>query len=65
MVGEGTVLKGRWKLTRKIGQVLIGCDLNNQDPVAVKLERWDNKKAVLKMEAIVEGPFVLLIDIDR
>mmetsp|Transcript_28666 Transcript_28666/g.64960 ORF Transcript_28666/g.64960 Transcript_28666/m.64960 type:complete len:561 (-) Transcript_28666:245-1927(-) len=58
MVGEGTVLKGRWKLTRKIGQgafgeIYSGCDLNNQDPVAVKLERWDNKKAVLKMEVAV------------
>lgn len=58
MVGPGTVLKGRWKLIKKIGQgafgeIYNGTDTTTQDPVAVKLERWDNKKAVLKMEVAV------------
>lgn len=58
MVGQGTVLKGRWKLSKKIGQgafgeIFNGTDTTTQDPVAVKLERWDNKKAVLKMEVAV------------
>jgi serine/threonine protein kinase len=58
MVGPGTVLKTRWRLTRKVGQgafgeIYSGVDVTNDDPVAVKLERWDNKKAVLKMEVAV------------
>lgn len=58
MVGQGTVLKNRWKLSKKIGQgafgeIFNGTDTTNHDPVAVKLERWDNKKAVLKMEVAV------------
>ena len=58
MVGSGTVLKNRWKLSKKIGQgafgeIYNGTDTTTQDPVAVKLERWDNKKAVLKMEVAV------------
>lgn len=58
MVGTGTVLKNRWKLSKKIGQgafgeIYNGTDTTTQDPVAVKLERWDNKKAVLKMEVAV------------
>jgi len=58
MVGPGTVLKGRWKLSKKIGQgafgeIYNGTDTTTHDPVAVKLERWDNKKAVLKMEVAV------------
>ena len=58
MVGQGTVLKNRWKLTKKVGQgafgqIFSGTDTTTQDPVAVKLERWDNKKAVLKMEVAV------------
>lgn len=52
------MLKGRWKLSKKIGQgafgeIFNGTDTTTQDPVAVKLERWDNKKAVLKMEVAV------------
>eukprot|EP00292_Cryptomonas_paramecium_P008477 CAMPEP_0113708036 /NCGR_PEP_ID=MMETSP0038_2-20120614/28745_1 /TAXON_ID=2898 /ORGANISM="Cryptomonas paramecium" /LENGTH=275 /DNA_ID=CAMNT_0000633671 /DNA_START=175 /DNA_END=998 /DNA_ORIENTATION=- /assembly_acc=CAM_ASM_000170 len=58
MLGPGTVLKGRWRLTKKVGQGAFGeiysaVDVTNEDPVAVKLERWDNKKAVLKMEVAV------------
>ena len=58
MIGQNTVLKGRWKLSKKIGQgafgeIYNGTDTTTQDPVAVKLERWDNKKAVLKMEVAV------------
>ena len=58
MVGPGTVLKTRWRLTRKVGQgafgeIYSGVDVTNDEPVAVKLERWDNKKAVLKMEVAV------------
>ena len=52
------MLKNRWKLSKKIGQgvfgeIYNGTDTTTQDPVAVKLERWDNKKAVLKMEVAV------------
>lgn len=58
VVGQGTVLKNRWKLSKKIGQgafgeIFNGTDTTTHDPVAVKLERWDNKKAVLKMEVAV------------
>ena len=57
-VVSGTVLKGRWKLVQKIGQgafgeIFSGHDQTTLDPIAVKLERWDNKKAVLKMEVAV------------
>ncbi|KAJ1479506.1 kinase-like domain-containing protein [Baffinella frigidus] len=57
-VVAGTVLKGRWKLVQKIGQgafgeIFSGNDQTTLDPVAVKLERWDSKKAVLKMEVAV------------
>jgi hypothetical protein len=46
---EGTVLKGRWKIVKKIGQgafgeIYSGADLTTKDPIAVKVERWDNKK---------------------
>ena len=48
---QGTVLKGRWKIVKKIGQgafgeIYSGADLTTQDPIAVKLERWDNKKVL-------------------
>ena len=57
-VVAGTVLKGRWKLVQKVGQgafgeIFSGNDQTTLDPVAVKLERWDSKKAVLKMEVRV------------
>ena len=52
------MLKNRWKLSKKIGQgafgeIYNGTDTSTLDPIAVKLERWDNKKAVLKMEVAV------------
>jgi predicted Ser/Thr protein kinase len=60
-VVAGTVLKGRWKLVQKIGQgafgeIFSGNDQTTLDPVAVKLERWDSKKAVLKMEVRAHSP---------
>ena len=38
MVGQGTTLKGRWKLSKKIGQgafgeIYNGVDITTQDPV--------------------------------
>ena len=38
MVGQGTTLKGRWKLSKKIGQgafgeIYNGVDVTTQDPV--------------------------------
>jgi len=46
---QGTLLKGRWKIVKKIGQgafgeIYSGADLTTQDPIAIKLERWDHKK---------------------
>ena len=54
----GTILKGRWRLSKKVGQgafgeIFSGVDLSTQENIAVKLERWDTKKAVLKMEVSV------------
>jgi len=55
----GTIVKNRWKLTSKIGQgafgeTYAGYDLNSPDSqqVAIKVERWDNKKMVLKLEVM-------------
>eukprot|EP00668_Euglena_longa_P001239 GGOE01001468.1.p1 GENE.GGOE01001468.1~~GGOE01001468.1.p1 ORF type:complete len:506 (-),score=68.77 GGOE01001468.1:353-1870(-) len=55
----GTIVKNRWKLTAKIGQgafgeTYSGYDLNSPDgqQVAIKVERWDNKKMVLKLEVM-------------
>ena len=58
MVGAGSVLKNRWKLLNKVGQgafgeIYSGIDISSPESVAIKLERWDNKKAVLKMEVAV------------
>ena len=58
MVGPGTVLRARWRLTRKVGQgafgeIYSGVDTTTEEQVAVKVERWDNKKAVLKLEVAV------------
>eukprot|EP01012_Entosiphon_sulcatum_P013684 TRINITY_DN18883_c0_g1_i1.p1 TRINITY_DN18883_c0_g1~~TRINITY_DN18883_c0_g1_i1.p1 ORF type:complete len:533 (-),score=93.98 TRINITY_DN18883_c0_g1_i1:360-1958(-) len=56
---EGTIIKNRWKITGKIGQgafgeTYSGYDLNGteEDQVAIKVERWDNKKMVLKLEVM-------------
>mmetsp|Transcript_4867 Transcript_4867/g.8866 ORF Transcript_4867/g.8866 Transcript_4867/m.8866 type:complete len:527 (-) Transcript_4867:883-2463(-) len=58
-LSAGTIVKSRWKLTSKIGQGAFGetyggYDMNNPEgqQVAIKVERWDNKKIVLKLEVM-------------
>eukprot|EP00736_Rhodelphis_marinus_P001530 Rmarinus@m.17399 len=51
-------IKGRWRLTEKIGQgafgeIYQGVDLVTNDPVAVKLERWESQKSILRLEVAV------------
>ena len=58
LIGPGTILKHRFKFIQKIGQGSFGEiysaeDLVNQGLVAVKLERWDSQKAVLRSEVQV------------
>jgi len=68
MLSESQVIKGRWKLVKKIGQGAFGeiyhakNVITNED-VAIKVERVDSKKQVLKIEVDVlkklqESPFV-------
>ena len=58
VLGDACVLYGRWRLSKKIGQgsfgeIYSGFDVNTLESVAIKLERWDVKKAALKMEASI------------
>eukprot|EP01006_Ploeotia_vitrea_P026239 TRINITY_DN59217_c0_g1_i1.p1 TRINITY_DN59217_c0_g1~~TRINITY_DN59217_c0_g1_i1.p1 ORF type:complete len:599 (+),score=79.80 TRINITY_DN59217_c0_g1_i1:68-1864(+) len=59
ILSVGTIIKGKWKITGKIGQgafgeTYAGYDLNSSEnsQVAIKVERWDNKKMVLKLEVV-------------
>mmetsp|Transcript_33862 Transcript_33862/g.79284 ORF Transcript_33862/g.79284 Transcript_33862/m.79284 type:complete len:475 (-) Transcript_33862:22-1446(-) len=57
-LGPGVILKSRWKLVKKIGQgafgeIYAGVDLEKHESIALKVEKWDNKKAVLKLEVVV------------
>ncbi|CAG0898958.1 unnamed protein product [Cyprideis torosa] len=52
------VVKDRWRVVRKIGgggfgEIYEGFDLNNKEPVALKLESATQQKQVLKMEVAV------------
>jgi serine/threonine protein kinase len=53
-----TVIKNKWKVQGKIGQGSFGeiyavIDLHTSDDLAVKVEKLDDKKMVLKQEVIV------------
>lgn len=55
---QAGLIKGRWKVTRKIGQgafgeIFQGENVVTQEQVAVKVEKVDSKKQVLKLEVAV------------
>lgn len=57
MLNSSTVIKNKWKIQSKIGQgafgeTYAGYDLHTGEEVAIKVEKWDNKKMVLKLEVI-------------
>lgn len=57
MLQIGTVIKNKWKITHQIGRGAFGetycCkDLHSNTEVAVKIEKLDNKKMVLRLEVI-------------
>mmetsp|Transcript_5586 Transcript_5586/g.8230 ORF Transcript_5586/g.8230 Transcript_5586/m.8230 type:complete len:391 (+) Transcript_5586:102-1274(+) len=57
MLQIGTVIKNKWKITQQIGRGAFGetycCkDLHSNTEVAVKIEKLDNKKMVLRLEVI-------------
>lgn len=58
MLNGSHIIKGRWKILRKIGQgafgeIYSGRDINTNKLVAIKVERVDSKKQVLKLEVAV------------
>eukprot|EP01117_Protostelium_nocturnum_P005823 TRINITY_DN2101_c0_g1_i3.p1 TRINITY_DN2101_c0_g1~~TRINITY_DN2101_c0_g1_i3.p1 ORF type:complete len:523 (-),score=151.80 TRINITY_DN2101_c0_g1_i3:246-1814(-) len=58
MLAIGTVVKGRWKISKKIGQGAFGeiyqtRNLLTGEDVALKVEKVDSKKQVLKLEVAV------------
>eukprot|EP01006_Ploeotia_vitrea_P021773 TRINITY_DN54196_c0_g1_i1.p1 TRINITY_DN54196_c0_g1~~TRINITY_DN54196_c0_g1_i1.p1 ORF type:complete len:546 (+),score=59.74 TRINITY_DN54196_c0_g1_i1:37-1638(+) len=59
ILAPNTIIKNKWKVSGKIGQgafgeTYSGYDLNSTEnnQVAIKVERWDNKKMVLKLEVV-------------
>ncbi|KAL0482617.1 tau-tubulin kinase [Acrasis kona] len=57
MLSNSTVIKSKWKIQGKIGQGAFGetysaVDLHSSEDVAIKVEKLDNKKMVLKLEVI-------------
>eukprot|EP00005_Dracoamoeba_jomungandri_P006934 CAMPEP_0174269078 /NCGR_PEP_ID=MMETSP0439-20130205/39769_1 /TAXON_ID=0 /ORGANISM="Stereomyxa ramosa, Strain Chinc5" /LENGTH=265 /DNA_ID=CAMNT_0015357649 /DNA_START=1 /DNA_END=795 /DNA_ORIENTATION=- len=58
MLNGSHIIKGKWKIIRKIGQgafgeIYSGRDINTNKLVAIKVERVDSKKQVLKLEVAV------------
>lgn len=56
--GNNTLIKGRWKLVRKIGagafgEIFLARNVVNGEPVAIKMERVDSTKQVLRLEVAV------------
>jgi len=54
----GTIIKSRWKVSRKIGQgafgeIYSGRNVVTSEMVAIKIERVDSRKQVLKLEVAV------------
>lgn len=57
MLNVSTVIKSKWKIQGKLGQGAFGetyaaVDLHSGEDVAIKVEKLDNKKMVLKLEVI-------------
>ncbi|EFC38649.1 predicted protein [Naegleria gruberi] len=57
MLNVSTVVKSKWKIQGKLGQGAFGetyaaVDLHSGEDVAIKVEKLDNKKIVLKLEVI-------------
>ncbi|KAL6046385.1 Tau-tubulin kinase Asator [Balamuthia mandrillaris] len=58
LINGSHIIKGRWKILRKIGQgafgeIYSGRDIHTNKLVAIKVERVDSKKQVLKLEVAV------------
>eukprot|EP00761_Pharyngomonas_kirbyi_P004817 gb/GECH01004822.1/.p1 GENE.gb/GECH01004822.1/~~gb/GECH01004822.1/.p1 ORF type:complete len:400 (+),score=62.87 gb/GECH01004822.1/:1-1200(+) len=57
MLSTSVVIKNKWKISGRIGagafgETYAGYDLHTGEEVAIKVERFDNKKMVLKIEVI-------------
>ena len=57
MLSPNTIVKKRWEVGNKIGQGAFGetyaaYDLQTNKDVAIKVEKLDNKKMILKLEVI-------------
>lgn len=57
MLNSSSVIKNKWKIQAKIGQgafgeTYAGYDINTGEEVAVKVEKFDTKKMVLKLEVM-------------
>ncbi|KAF0979016.1 hypothetical protein FDP41_002086 [Naegleria fowleri] len=57
MLNVSTVIKSKWKIQGKLGQGAFGetyaaVDLHSGEDVAIKVEKLDNKKMILKLEVI-------------
>jgi len=57
LLALNTVIKNKWKIISKLGQGSFGeiyaaVDLHTGEETAVKVEKSDNKKMVLKLEVI-------------
>lgn len=63
---NGTLIKNKWKVQGILGKGAFGetfaaTDINTNEEVAIKVEKLDNKKCVLRLEVIalkkVQGMF--------
>eukprot|EP01080_Neovahlkampfia_damariscottae_P003163 gene3163-5479_t len=57
MLTNGTLIKNKWKIQGQLGRGAFGetyaaIDLHTNDEVAIKIEKLDNKKMVLRLEVI-------------
>eukprot|EP01095_Lingulamoeba_sp_RSL-Kostka_P009247 TRINITY_DN3185_c0_g2_i1.p1 TRINITY_DN3185_c0_g2~~TRINITY_DN3185_c0_g2_i1.p1 ORF type:complete len:360 (-),score=83.43 TRINITY_DN3185_c0_g2_i1:234-1313(-) len=58
LTGPGCLIKGRWKITHKIGhgafgEIFAGRNIVNSELVAIKVEKIDSRKQVLKLEVTI------------
>jgi len=69
LLSNGTLVKSKWKIQGVLGKGAFGetfaaVDINTNDEVAIKVERLDNKKCVLRLEVIAlkkvqECPYIV------